>query len=172
MTAEPEAPRPSRVETSAFKKAMATFPTGVAVVTALSGEEPVGFTCQSIVSLSLEPPYVALAPAKSSTSWPRIARVGSFCVNVLSAGQEEIARRFARSGGDKFPGLSWRASSSGAPVLEGVLSFVCCDLELVHDAGDHEIAIGRVREVGFGALEEGPLVFYRSGYGRLARAAD
>jgi 3-hydroxy-9,10-secoandrosta-1,3,5(10)-triene-9,17-dione monooxygenase reductase component len=143
---------------------MGSFPTGVAVVTALDGEEPVGFTCQSIISLSLEPPFVALAPAKSSTSWPRIARAGSFCVNVLSRSQAGLAGRFSLSGGEKFPGVSWRPGATGAPVLEGVVAFVDCDLELTHDAGDHEIVIGRVREVGCEEEAEGPLVFYRSRY--------
>lgn len=149
---------------------MGSFPTGVAVVTALDGSEPVGFTCQSIISLSLEPPYVALAPAKSSTSWPRIARAGSFCVNVLSRSQAELARRFSLSGVEKFPGVAWRPGRTGAPVLEGVVAFVDCDLELTHDAGDHEIVIGRVREVGCEADAEGPLVFYRSEYCTLEEA--
>ncbi len=171
MTADPEAPRPSRVDLRRFKQAMATFPTGVAVVTAMAADRPVGFTCQSIVSLSLDPPYVALAPAKSSTSWPAIARAGTFCVNVLSARQAELARRFARSGVDKFGGVSWRPSPSGAPLLEGALAFVECAMELVHDAGDHEIVIGRVRQVSLGELSAGPLVFYRSEYRRLEQPA-
>ena len=126
---------------------MGEFATGVTVVTSLDAGRPVGFTCQSGVSLSLEPPLVALAPAKSSTSWPRMAEAGHFCVNVLSERQEEVGRRFAVSGGDKFPGIAWRKEVTGAPVLDGALAWVDCDLELVHDAGDHEIVIGRVRGV-------------------------
>lgn len=155
------------VDCEAFKRAMGEFATGVTVVTSLDAGRPVGFTCQSVVSLSLEPPLVALAPAKSSTSWPRMAEAGHFCVNVLSERQEEVGRRFAVSGGDKFPGIAWRKEVTGAPVLDGALAWVDCDLELVHDAGDHEIVIGRVRGVGLGPESGLPLLYYRSGYRRL-----
>lgn len=172
MSDEPAAA--SGVDVEEFKLAMGCFATGVAVVTALDGETPVGFTCQSVVSLSLEPAFVALAPAKSSTSWPRIARAGSFCVNVLAEDQVELGRAFSRSGGDKFRGVSWSPSSTGtgAPVLDGALAWVDCHLELAHDAGDHEIVIGRVVTLGLGPGATGsdgggPLVYYRSQWRRL-----
>ena len=165
-------PESEPVDPETFKRAMASFATGVAVVTALEDHTPVGFTCQSVVSLSLEPPFVALAAAKSSTSWPRISRAGHLCVNVLADDQAAVGRRFAVSGGDKFAGVAWRAASTGAPVLEGVLAWVDCHLELVHDAGDHEIVIGRVVEVGLGDPKAGPLLYFRSGYRRLDPASD
>lgn len=157
-------------DSSQFKQAMARFATGVTIVTALEEGKPVGFTCQSFVSLSLDPPLVALAPAKTSTSWPRIARAGSFCVNVLSTDQEAVCRGFAVSGGDKFAGVDWYpARRGGAPVIEGSLAWVDCELELVHDAGDHELVIGRVLDLGVG--DGLPLLFYNSGFAGLAVGA-
>ena len=132
-----------------FKEAMGRFATGVTVVTALEEGVPVGFTCQSFVSLSLDPPLVALAPAKSSTSWPRIARAGSFCVNILADDQQAVCRGMAVSGGDKFAGIEWHgAAQGGAPVIDGCLAWVDCRVELIHDAGDHELVIGRVLDLG------------------------
>lgn len=145
-------------DTAMFKEALGRFVTGVTVVTALEDGEPVGFTCQSFVSLSLDPPLVALAPAKSSTSWPRIAKAGSFCVNVLGDHQLEVCRKFAASGGDKFAGVEWYQAPGGAPIIDGSLAWVNCHLELVHDAGDHELVIGRVLDLGLG--EGSPLLFY------------
>jgi 3-hydroxy-9,10-secoandrosta-1,3,5(10)-triene-9,17-dione monooxygenase reductase component len=152
-----------------FRRAMGSFPTGVAVVTAMEAGRPLGFTCQSVVSLSLDPRFVALAPAKSSTSWPRMKRAGHFCVNILAEHQDEIARRFSVSGGDKFSGLSWRAETTGAPVLVDVLAWVDCRLELVHDAGDHEFVIGTALSVGIAEEERLPLLYYRSRYARLVQ---
>ena len=100
--------------TTQFKEAMSRFATGVTIVTALEEGAPVGFSCQTFVSLSLDPPLVALAPAKTSTSWPRIARAGSFCVNVLSARQSAVCMNFAVSGGDKFVGVPWHSAETGA----------------------------------------------------------
>ena len=143
-----------------LKSVMGRFATGVTIVTAVDEGSAVGFTCQSFVSLSLDPPLIALAPAKSSTSWPRIFRAGSFCVNILSDAQRDLCMAFAVPGGDKFSGISWSPASRGAPILDESLAFVECQLELVHDAGDHEIVVGRVLAVGQG--NGSPLLYYRS----------
>lgn len=159
--------RPSRTfDQARFKEVLGHFPTGVTVVTAMEEGNPVGFTCQTFTSLSLEPPMVALAPAKTSTSWPRIARAGAFCVNILASDQEALCRDFAVSGGDKFAGVGWRPGTLGAPVLEGVLAWVECFLGAIHDAGDHELVTGSV--VSMGSREGRPLVFYRSGFGTFS----
>jgi flavin reductase (DIM6/NTAB) family NADH-FMN oxidoreductase RutF len=149
-----------------FKEALGHFATGVTVVTAMEEGAPVGFTCQAFTSLSLDPPMVALAPAKSSTSWPRIAQAGSFCVNILESRQEALCRSFAVSGGDKFTGVGWHPGSTGSPVLEGALAWIDCRLGLIHDAGDHELVIGHVVELGVG--EGVPLLFYRGGFGQFS----
>ncbi len=78
---------------------MGRFASGVTIVSGMEDDQPVGFTCQSFISLSVDPPFVAVAPARTSTSWPRIARAGSFCVNVLGDHQMDLARAFAVSGG-------------------------------------------------------------------------
>ena len=150
-----------------FKEAMSRFATGVTIVSGMEGPEPVGFTCQSFVSLSIDPPFVAVAPARTSTSWPRIARAGSFCVNVLGDHQRQLCQGFAVSGGDKFDGVSWHpAPITGAPVIEGCLAWVDCRVELVHDAGDHELIIGKVLDLGVGGGF--PLLFFRRGFATVA----
>jgi flavin reductase (DIM6/NTAB) family NADH-FMN oxidoreductase RutF len=151
-----------------FKDAMSRFATGVAIVSGVDAGGPVGFTCQSFVSLSLDPPFVAVAPARTSTSWPRIARTGSFCVNVLGEDQEALCRGFAVSGGPKFDGVAWDpAPGTGSPVIEGSLAWVDCRVELVHDAGDHELILGRVLDLGIG--EGSPLLFFRSRFATVSR---
>ena len=154
------------VDDARFRQVLGHFATGVTVVSAMEDGAPVGFTCQAFTSLSLDPPLVALAAAKSSTSWPRMVRAGAFCVNVLEERQEEVARSFAVSGADKFAGVAWHPGPSGTPILDGVLAWVECELVTVHDAGDHELVSGRVLELGTGT--GGPLLFFRGAYGRFA----
>jgi flavin reductase (DIM6/NTAB) family NADH-FMN oxidoreductase RutF len=149
-----------------FREVLGHFATGVTVVTAMEEEGPVGFTCQAFSALSLDPALVVLAPAKSSTSWPKIAEAGWFCVNILESRQEALCRSFAASGTDKFEGVGWSPARSGAPVLDGSLAWIDCELELVHDAGDHELVLGRVHDLGVG--EGSPLLFYRGGFGGFA----
>src|SRR6476661_3136062 len=87
---------------------LGSFATGVTVVTAPATDDepgPAGFACQSFSSLSLDPPLVAFMVGRTSTTWPRIARAGVFCVNILGAGQQALCRAFAASGTDKFAGV-------------------------------------------------------------------
>jgi 3-hydroxy-9,10-secoandrosta-1,3,5(10)-triene-9,17-dione monooxygenase reductase component len=153
------------LDTARFREVMGHFATGVTIVTALEEGEPVGFTAQSFAALSLDPPMVILAPSRSSTSWPRIAKAGAFCVNILEEHQEALSRTFAVSGGDKFDGVGWKPGITGAPVLEGSLAVVECRLGEIFDGGDHELVMGLVVAMDIG--EGGPLLFYRSGFGRF-----
>jgi 3-hydroxy-9,10-secoandrosta-1,3,5(10)-triene-9,17-dione monooxygenase reductase component len=150
-----------------FREVLGHFATGVTVVTAMEDAVPVGFTCQAFTSLSLDPPMVALAPSKSSTSWPRMVAAGAFCINILGEHQEALGRAFAVSGGDKFSGVGWHQGSAGTPVLDGTLAWVECELMAIIDAGDHELVTGRVLDLGVGA--GGPLLFYRGGFGRFSQ---
>ncbi len=158
-------PDERHIDVGRFKEVLGHFATGVTIVTAMEDDVPVGFTCQAFTALSLEPALVALAPAKSSTSWPRIARAGTFCINILSDDQEALSRDFAVSGADKFAGVGWHPGGNGAPLIDGVLAWVECRFLRSHDAGDHEIVIGEVQDMG---VRRGrPLLFYRGGFGRL-----
>ncbi|MDQ1705865.1 MAG: hypothetical protein QOF18_2231 [Frankiaceae bacterium] len=151
-----------------FRHVLGHFPTGVAVVTGVDAEgRPAGMAVGSFSSVSLDPPLVAFMPDKLSSSWPRFSDTGSFCVNILGAEQESICRAFAMRGGDKFADLDWSPAGSGAPIIDGVLAWIDCDTEVVHEAGDHYIVIGRVRalDIGTPAL---PLVFFQGGYGRFS----
>lgn len=148
-----------------MRHVMGHFASGVTVVTGVHDGEPVGFSCQSFSSVSLDPPLVLVCPARTSSSWPRIAASGSFVVNVLAAEQEDLCRRFASSGGDKFDGVGWTASPWG-PVLHGVLASVHCDLEVSHDAGDHVIAVGAVRELEVVRSDGAPLLFFKGAFGK------
>jgi 3-hydroxy-9,10-secoandrosta-1,3,5(10)-triene-9,17-dione monooxygenase reductase component len=151
-----------------FRQVLARFATGVVVVTGATEDGPAGLTCQSFSSLSLDPPLVLLSTARSSTTWPRIAATGRFAVNVLAADQQEVSTRFAISGRDKFAGQSWRPGVLGNPLLDGAIAHVECDIVAVHDGGDHEIVVGRVRALEAPGLDAGsPLVYYRSGYHAL-----
>lgn len=143
------------------------YPTGVCVVTAAEpGGRRAGFVVGSFTSASLDPPLVAFFPAKNSTSWPRIRSAGKFCVNILSAEQEDICRRFASRIEDKFAGIACRETDSGSPIIAGVVAWIDCELESVDDAGDHYIVLGRVRRL---EIEEPflPLLFFQGGYGRF-----
>ncbi|NKY31594.1 flavin reductase family protein [Nocardia speluncae] len=166
MPGAPAVPR-SEPTPGEFTSALSRFCSGVTIVTATGDDGPVGFSCQSFTSLSLEPPYVSFCPAVTSTSWPRIRAAGRLCVNVLAADQDEVCRAFARSGTDKFAGVEWAPGGNGAPSLAGSLVSLECTLVEELSGGDHTIVIARVTAVG-PIRETAPLLFYRSSFRELA----
>ena len=149
-----------------FRDVLGRFGSGVTVVTGTSNDEPVGLTCQSFSSVSLEPPLVLFIPAKSSRAWPHIQRSGKFCVNFLAADQAELSNTMASRGVDKFADVKWTPSpQTGSPMLEGALAQVDCTIHAVHEAGDHYVVIGRVVDlISQDGGEQEPLLFYRGEY--------
>ena len=155
---------PGPVSAAVMREVLGHFVSGIVVITAGGPDGPLGFTCQSFASLSLDPPLVTFAPSRTSTTWPRIREVGSFCVNVLAADHQELSTGFARSGVDKFEGVPWWAGPSGSPVLEGVSAWIDCSFWSEYDGGDHTIVVGRVRDLGAEPARL-PLLYYRGRYG-------
>ena len=150
-----------------IRAVLGNFPTGIAVVTAVHETTPVGFTCQSFTSLSLDPPMVSFAVSRASQTRPLILAAGWFCVNILAADQQWLCRRFAAHEVDRFRGVGWRLSAGGAPVLDGVLAWIDCTIAAEYPAGDHTIVVGHVGELAR-PRETEPLVFLR---GRLMPGA-
>ncbi len=163
MTRRTESAVTARSFTSlAMREVLGSFCTGVVIVTAV-GDEPLGFTCQSFTSLSLDPPLISFSPALTSTTWPRIRKIGTFCVNVLAENHPELSTKFARSGTDKYAGVEWTPSPKGSPILDGVVAWIDCTVWAEHDGGDHTIVIGEVHDLA-SDLQQHPLLFYRGNY--------
>lgn len=152
------------VDAEAFRTTLGYFCTGVTVITAdPDGGTPAGFACQAFAALSLDPPLVLFCPSVRSRTWPVIERAGRFCVNVLAHDQRDVSAVFGTAGADKFASVPWKPAPSGAPVLEGVLTWVDCEVETVTTAGDHHVVTGRVTTLG-PHRDARPLLFYRGGY--------
>jgi 3-hydroxy-9,10-secoandrosta-1,3,5(10)-triene-9,17-dione monooxygenase reductase component len=161
-TQELEAPDPV-----AMRTVLGHFCTGVAVIAGHDGNRPVGFACQSVTSVSLDPPYASFCPAHTSSTWPAIRATGRLCINVLADDQRDLCARFAVSGGDKFASLRWTPGRNGAPLLQGALATIEADVGFEHDAGDHSIVVAHVTALRAHAGRR-PLLFYRGGYGGFA----
>lgn len=159
---------PGGFEAGAFRSILGRYPTGVVIVTGIDGQgAPQGMVVGTFTSVSLEPPLVSFMPSVSSSSWAKMQDINELCINVLAADQEDLCRVFtSKSVSDKWAGVNWRPSPSGAPILEGSVAWISCSVEEVLLRGDHYIVLGRV-----GNLEAmrsvSPLTFIRGGYGRF-----
>lgn len=145
----------------AYKQALAKFPTGVAVVTALSRTgDPIGLTVNSFVSISLEPAIVSWSLRSTSSLYEHFVEAGSFVINVLAADQSELVNQFAMRGEDRFEGVAWSAGACGDPVLAGAAATFECEEVSSLLVGDHMVFFGGV--VAFSGSDVEPL-FMHSG---------
>lgn len=159
-------------DSNELKAAMRSLAGGVSVITAGTGSSRTGATVTSATALSMEPATMIVNINKSSSTWPIIARYNHFCVNILSAEQQDVASRFAGVGGlkgvDRYTDAEWFELESGASALRGALAAIDCAVEDVIERHTHAIIIGRVLSVE--RAEGAPLIYHGGRYANLATA--
>ena len=153
------------VEPQRFRAVMGHFATGVTVVTASGPEGPVGMTANAVASLSLDPLLALVCFDNAARTLRLVREQRRFGINVLAAGQEDLARLFASKTpeAEKFAGVQ-HTVHDGIPVIEGTLAWVGCTLQELIPGGDHTIGIGAVTAAETAAHEGEPLVWYRGEY--------
>jgi 3-hydroxy-9,10-secoandrosta-1,3,5(10)-triene-9,17-dione monooxygenase reductase component len=166
--------RTPAIDPARYREVIGSFATGVAIVTAQGGDGPAGLTTNAVTSLSLDPLLLLVCFDNGSRTLPIVRDAGRFAVNVLHAGQEDLAKVFAskREQPAKFEAAT-HTVAHGVPVLDDALAWIACDLQDLHPAGDHTIGIGRVTHLSAGDRPDcgeanEPLLFFRGGFGRLS----
>ena len=154
------------VDPQHFREVMGRFATGVTVVTATGPEGPVGMTANAITSLSLDPLLLLVCFDHGARTLRVVRETGTFGVNVLASGQEELAVLFASKApeAEKFAGVA-HDLHDGLPVLRGTHAWIGCRLQELLPGGDHVIGIGAVTAAETG--EGDPLVWHGGRYGRF-----
>ena len=154
------------VDSEAFKNALASWATGVTVLTAAHEGLVYGITASSFSTLSLDPLLVLVCIQKGNHLERMVPASGAFAVSVLARDQDAASSHFAISGRDPaadLDGFGTFTDRTGSPILSGAIAHLDCELESILPGGDHVIAVGRV--VGAGAdAEKAPLLYFRRGY--------
>ena len=146
-----------------FRNALGRFATGVTVVTTIGpGDKAEGITANSFSALSLEPPLILWCIGKTTLTHKCFTECTHFSVNVLTADQLDLSKRFAGPSDDKFAGLEWRKGIGGVPLLKGSLALFECENYQNYDGGDHTILVGKV--CNFSYTEGVPLLFNAGRY--------
>jgi flavin reductase (DIM6/NTAB) family NADH-FMN oxidoreductase RutF len=157
------------VERQHFFASMAAFPTGVTVVTTLDETgEPVGLTCNAFMSVSAEPPLIAVSLDRASNTLPALLATRHFAVNFLAAGREELAGLCATKRTDKFVDVAWTPTGHRSlPVLhDDAIAHVVCELLDEVEAGDHILLLGRVYGAQAPQPDDVPLLYFRRTFDR------
>ncbi len=147
---------------------MGHFATGVTVITTRDKAGlPFGLTANAFTSLSLDPPLVLICVDKTAQCYSCFEDSKAFAVNILSEEQEDLSRRFATKGIQKFTGIQWRTSESGIPLIDGTIASIECRIVQSYEGGDHTIYVGEIVRASISG--DRPLIFFKGKYQRLAK---
>jgi flavin reductase (DIM6/NTAB) family NADH-FMN oxidoreductase RutF len=154
------------VDDASFRSALSQFATGVTVVLARDAKgAPAGLTVSAFASVSLHPPLVLVCVDHRSDAHEAIAQAPVFGISVLAESQEDVSRRFAWRGPDKFEGVVLEHGTTGALLVPGAVAHLECARVAAHPAGDHTVFVGEVKELRVAPGR--PLLYHRGGYRRL-----
>lgn len=160
------------IEPTQFRQLVGNFATGCTVVT-INSDPPHGLTANAFASVSLEPPLVLVCVDHDTESYEFLSEGGadSFCVNILTEEQQDIAESFAGMSDlddDPFDMEATFIDETGAAVFEESLAYLDCSVYDAHEAGDHTIYVGEVKSADALQPTAEPLVFYQGGWGTVA----
>lgn len=157
-----------------FRAAMSRLAAGVSIVTSIDAQrQPRGLTATAVCAVSLSPPLVLASLSTGSTTHAAIEAAGCFVLNLLGRGEEDLARRFARSADGKFDGIASETGVTGCPTIPEALAVCECTLEKSVPAGDHTLFLGRVVRVAVnGEVPNDPLIYFAGAYAALSSGGN
>jgi flavin reductase (DIM6/NTAB) family NADH-FMN oxidoreductase RutF len=152
----------------AFVDALARWASGVAVLAVREEGRAFGITVTAFSSVSLDPPLVLVCLGRNAIVLPTLlSGAAEFVVNILAEDQRRLASIFTDVGPlgrDAF-------QAEGAPVLPDSLASLVCSVESMHEAGDHWIVVGRVRDTLLGR-HRAPLLRFERAWRAMAASQE
>lgn len=149
------------VDPQQLRDALATFPSGVTIVTSANASgTPRGTTVSAFASVSMNPPLVLVSLAKESHTASAIGQRRAFAVHFLNSVHVDAARRFAKDVPSKFDGIAYTVHATGVPLLDSCPAHLVCTLAEEYQGGDHLLFLGQVLEAHVGAGAP-PMVYHQ-----------
>ncbi len=163
--------RDDKLPVDAFKAAMRRLAGGVAVVTTKGPDRWYGMTATALMSLSMDPPSLALAVNSSASIHTPLNLHRAFCINLLDSKQEYVGTAFSTlPSEERFTVGDWQPGHLGLPYLVGAQATIFCTAEAMHTYGTHTIFIGKVLQTVV-AEHVRPLVYLDGGFLTASSAA-
>lgn len=160
----------TNLNSQTLRQAFGCFPSGVTAFCGLADGKPVGIAASSFTSVSLEPALVSVCVANNSSTWPTLARMSTLGISVLASEHGPVAQALSSKSPDRFDGVDWTATDSGAVFVHGSTLWLECKPFLRVPAGDHEVVLLEIVDLEMNP-DVTPMVFHRSGFRELATPA-
>ena len=146
-------------DTRAFRNACGEFATGVTLITSRNEDGSIhGMTANGFISVSLDPPLIAVSIGNNQKMCETIKKSGSYGVSILKDIHTDHCSHFA---GKHNPDLQVDFQDyESVPILNNSLAHFVTEVYNAHVEGDHTLFIGKV--LNFETAEEGqPMLFHK-----------
>lgn len=158
------------IDAKEYRGIIGQFATGVTVITTAVDGWLHGMTANAITSVSLDPLLLLVCVDKEAHTHDHLSRAGAFAVSILAEDQQDLSQTFATSNKPeegRLQGVRYRIGENGAPIIDGCLASIQCEVTERTDAGDHTVFFGRVLDAT-AERDTVPLLFYQGKYRELS----
>ena len=125
-----------------FRRVMASFVTGVTVVTTQVRGEVRGMTANAFMSGSLDPPLCVISVGTKARMHGFLLEAGHFGVNILARGQEPLINHFA---GRPSENVDVKYEYAGdTPLFADANATIAATVAARHPCGDHSLFVGHI----------------------------
>ncbi|MFI9627256.1 flavin reductase family protein [Streptomyces sp. NPDC052042] len=165
---------PAVLHTADLRPFMASFPSGVSVVTTLDADgRPHGLTCSSLASVALAPPTLVVCIRTASPTLDVLLRQGQFALNLLHEEARPTSDLFASGDPERFERVEWRLplGASGPHLVSSTHAVTDCAVVKTTSFGDHTAVFAEARRITVRPSPR-PLLYGLRRYAKWSAAAS
>ena len=158
------------VDADQYRKIIGSFATGITVITTNVDGKLHGFTANAVTSVSLDPLLLLVCVDKNARALEELRKAMAFGVSILGESQENLSNVFAARGEPSegtLRDISFSEGKTGAPLLDGTIAQLECEMGEHLEGGDHIIVLGKVVEAA-NLSDEPPLLYFQGKYRKIA----
>lgn len=152
-----------------MKQAMRRLAASVCVISTRNEHGRYAMSATAVTSLTMTPPALLVCVNRATPFHSAMEAASRFCVNILRAGQSEIATACGGrlQGEEKFSTGQWVDGPYQIPLLQDAQASLICDTCERFEYGTHSIFVGRVMDIRL-AEPVAPLIYVNAAYAAVA----
>jgi len=139
------------------RRVLWSMPSGLYVVGSRAGPRRNLMTISWVTQVAMSPKLVGIGVESGAVTHELLETGGVFALSLLPRSQRTVVRRFAKpvtesslddSGTGTMQGEAVHAATTGAPILDGALAWLDCEVRHVLALGSHGWFVGEVVDCG------------------------
>ena len=153
--------------------ALRRFARTVMVISCAHHGERFAMSATAVSEVSVEPPSMLICINRETKIFPALSAGSRFCINMLRAGQADIAQNCGGllRGEERFSLGDWSSDANQTPYLRDAQANFFCENKGGNSIGTHDIFIGEVKALNIMDSVD-PLIYVDGLYQPMRLSSD